>query len=208
MVLDKAEDTLQWMVDFREKVAGGRAGLEGFPPGGGNAFYTGAQAQTISGVWTWFQIKTEQPDLQAGVYLRPSRTGEEPKFLSMEAWAYGISKGSTSPEQAWALTKFLTADKDGGGWFMQQQGRPSPVKEFNQAAEMKQLSPYWDVLLKALERSVAPATFLPVHTDVIKVVNDHVAKLNQEQATVRETVANIRQEAQRWITEFWATKGK
>jgi hypothetical protein len=73
---------------------------------------------------------------------------------------------------------------------------------------MKQISPYWDVLLKALERSVAPATFLPVHTDVIKVINDHVAKVNQTQATPREAVNNIRQEGQRWIDEFWATKGK
>ncbi|MBI3973018.1 MAG: extracellular solute-binding protein [Chloroflexi bacterium] len=208
MVLDKAEDTLQWMVDFREKVAGGRSGLQGFPPSGGNAFYNAHLAQTISGVWTWFYIKTEAPDIQAGVYLRPARTGGEPKYLSLEAWAYGVSKGGKYPEHSWRLAKFLSAEKDGGGWFMQQQGRPSPVKEFNQAAEMKQISPYWDVLLKALDRSAAPATFLPVHTDVVKAINDNVSKLNQEQSTVRETVANIRQEAQRVIDEFWATKGR
>ena len=208
MSMDKAEETLQWMVEFREKVAGGRAGLEGFPPGGGNAFYTTSQAHLVSGVWSWFQIKTEQPDLQAGVYLRPARAGGEPKYLSMEAWAYGVSKGSKFPEQSWALTKFLVANKDGGGWFMQQQGRPAPVKEFNQAAEMKQISPYWDNLLKALEQSVAPSTFLPVHTDVVKVINDHVAKVNTEQATPREAINNIRLEGQRWIDEFWATKGK
>lgn len=62
-MLDKAEETLQWMIDFREKVARGRAGLQGFPPGGGNAFYNGQQAHLISGVWHWFQIKTEAPDL-------------------------------------------------------------------------------------------------------------------------------------------------
>ena len=206
MVVEKGEETLQWMVDFREKVAGGRAGLEGFPPSGGNAFYNGHTAHLISGVWSYFQIKTEAPDLQQGVYLRPSRRGEEPKYLSLEAWAYAVPKGSQFQEQAWQLTRFLSADKDGGGWFMQQQGRPAPVKEFNQAAEMKQLSPYWDVLLKALERSVAPATFLPVHTEVVKVINDQVANVNTDKATAREATANIRQEGQRIIDEFWAAK--
>jgi multiple sugar transport system substrate-binding protein len=208
LVLEKAEDTMQWMVDFRRAVYGGRAGLEGFPPGGGNAFYTASQAQLVSGVWSWFQIKTEQPDLQAGVYLRPSRKGDEPRYLGLEAWAYGVSKGSKVPEQGWLLSKFLSTDKDGGGWFMQQQGRPAPVKEFNQAPEMKQLSPYWDVLVKALERSVAPPTFLPVHTEVVRVINEQLTKLNQEQASPRETAANIRQEGQRIVDEFWATKGK
>jgi len=206
MVLDKAEDTLQWMVDFRNRVNGGRVALQGFPPGGGNAFYLAHQAHFISGVWYWFYIKTEAPDLQAGIYLRPARRGDAPKYLSLEAWAYGIAKGSKIPEPAWLLVKFLTTDKDGGGWFMQQQGRPSPVKAFNQAPEMRQISPYWEVLLKALEDSVAPATFLPVHTDIVNAINSNVSKLNLEQATVRETAANIRQEGQRIIDEFWAAR--
>ncbi len=208
ITLEKAEDTLQWMVDFRNKINGGLSALQGFPPGGGNPFYTGVQAQTVSGVWYWYQIKTEAPDLHAGVYLRPARKGDEPKYLSLEAWAYGLSKGGRYPEQAWALVQFLTTDKDGAGWFMQQQGRPAPVKEFNQAPEMRQISPYWDVLLKALEHSVAPATFLPVHNEVVKAFSDQLAKLNQEQSTVQETVASMRADAQRIVDEFWASKGR
>jgi multiple sugar transport system substrate-binding protein len=206
MLLEKGEETLQWMADFRDRVNGGRGALQGFPPGGGNAFYDGYQAHTISGVWQWFVIKTEQPEMQAGVYLRPSRTGDAPRYLSLEAWAYGISKASKVAEAAWLLVKFLTTDKDGGGWFMQQQGRPSPVKAFNQAPEMKQLSPYWDILLKALEQSVAPGTFLPVHQEVVKAINTTVAQFAEEQLSARDAAAAIRREGQRIIDEFWALK--
>ena len=73
---------------------------------------------------------------------------------------------------------------------------------------MRQISPYWDVLLKALEHSVAPATFLPVHNEVVKAFSDQLAKLNQEQSTVQETVASMRADAQRIVDEFWASKGR
>jgi ABC-type glycerol-3-phosphate transport system substrate-binding protein len=206
LLLERAEETLQWMVDFRDKVNGGRAALQGFPPGGGNAFYKGDQAQVLSGVWNWYFLRTEAPDLQAGIYLRPSRRGDQPRYLALENWGYAVARESRHQEAAWRLAAYLSVEPEGGGWFLQQQGQPSAVKAINQAPEMRKDNPYWDVYLKSLEYSVVPGSYLPVHAEVVQVINEQVTRLDREEATPRETAAAIRQQGQRLIDDFWSAR--
>jgi ABC-type glycerol-3-phosphate transport system substrate-binding protein len=142
------------------------------------------------------------------VYVRPARNDDGGKCIALEAWSYAIAKGSKSPEAAWALMRFLTVDKDGGGWFMNQQTRPSPVKEFNQNPELRQRNPYWDVLVRSLDRSAPPGTFLPVHGELVTVINENVTRLEQGQYSVRDTAAAMRQDGQRILDGFWAAKRK
>jgi hypothetical protein len=73
---------------------------------------------------------------------------------------------------------------------------------------MKQISPSWDILLKSMEDAVAPATFLPVHTEIVEAMTEAVARLGREEIDVKDTVAARRQETQRILDERWAGKGR
>lgn len=56
-------------------------------------------------------------------------------------------------DAAWEWTKYLTAG-EGNPKFFRAQGRPSVVRKFNEAPELKKLL-YWDVVTKTMEQATA-----------------------------------------------------
>ena len=64
-------------------------------------------------------------------------------------WANSIPTGVKAPHEAWLLTQYLSATKEGGGWFMQEQVRPSPIKAVNKSPVYNDL-PHWNVIKQAL----------------------------------------------------------
>lgn len=122
-------------------------------------------------------------------------------------WGYVIPKGLPKEKQeaAWLFVKFLTTDVRGSGFLMFAQGRPSPVRKFNENPEYRKLNPAFDRLLMALETEVAlPA--LPILNDLINTVNNNFWPVIGGTAEPRVAVARAAEAAQKALDKYWATR--
>ncbi|MGQ9632550.1 MAG: ABC transporter substrate-binding protein [bacterium] len=201
---ERGVSTLQWMLDFTNKINGGREALAGWvEPGMGNPFYTGYQAMQISGVWEWFITKTNAPDMDLGIFLRPHNEGYPLKIASWEGHGYSIPRGVKHPYESWKLVKYLTVDEEGAGWFMLEQKRPSPVKKYNENPKYYELHPQWDVVLRALELHVKRPT-LPIDNKLLKVINDMLEEIYYGKKTVAQGLKDGQAEAQKLVDQYWA----
>ncbi|HET7558383.1 MAG TPA: hypothetical protein VFK80_00365, partial [Limnochordia bacterium] len=73
------------------------------------------------------------------------------------AWSFGVPVGVKHPYESWLLVKFLTSSEEGAKYFTLEQGRPSPVRAFNQDQRYYAQNPYWNVIGQALAQGVVPA---------------------------------------------------
>ena len=62
---------------------------------------------------------------------------------------------AASGEELGAVVKRMTAEEEGGGWLMVQQGRPSPLKKVNDAPEQRKNNAYYDVYKKLNPQSIS-----------------------------------------------------
>ncbi|MEJ3404587.1 extracellular solute-binding protein [Rathayibacter sp. YIM 133350] len=109
---------IQWQKDFVDAI--GYDKLNAFTSGLGqefsadNAFQNGTVAMNLDGEYRTAFIDDQAPDLQYGT--APFPTADENTDLYGGGYVTGniagISKGSTHPELAWALLKYLTTDTD------------------------------------------------------------------------------------------------
>src|SRR6266508_3721549 len=144
------------------------------------------------------------PELQYGISLLPRGSQNGARGIVRGGWANAIPKGVPAARESWLLLQYLSASKEGGGWFMEQQVRPSPIKAVNESPTLKAL-PHWDVIKQALATdTLAPTT--PVDPEVDKLT----AKLLLDVyggASPKEAVSFAQREGQRLLDEFWASTG-
>src|SRR5207249_12231724 len=102
--------------------------------------------------------------------------------------SYGIPAGVKHPYESWRLTTWLSATKEAAGWFMQQQLRPSPMKEVNEDKYYTEKLPVaWPQLLKAMAKDVAvPIT--PVDGEIDKILGQVMTDMAAKKGSVRDRV--------------------
>ena len=100
--------------------------------------------------------------------------------------------------------QYLSASKEGGGWFMEQQVRPSPIKAVNESPTLRAL-PHWDVIKQALATdTLAPTT--PMDPDIDKLTAKALLEVYAG-TSPKDAVSFAQREGQRLLDEFWASVG-
>ncbi|HEX2327014.1 MAG TPA: extracellular solute-binding protein [Chloroflexota bacterium] len=206
-------EALEWMQGFWEPV-GGAAAITAFnqaypTTAAQSPFTTGNQTFTVTNPSQIFHIRANNPGLDFGVALPPSGPKDSGgKSFIRGGWSYGIPGGVKHPYESWLLVRWLSATKEAAGWFMQQQLRPSPMKEVNEdRSYVEKLPTVWPQLLKAMEKDVAvPIT--PVDGEIDRILNQLITDVDQRKGAVRDLLTQAATDTQRELDTFWARQGK
>ncbi|MEZ4581428.1 MAG: extracellular solute-binding protein [Caldilineaceae bacterium] len=178
-------ETLTWMVNFTNDINGGIQNVLDFYITGQEAnetqpWYNDVELVNFPNVSIFFHMATLKPDLDWDLGLRPyngNNDAAESHGISGEefGWGYVIPAGVPEEKQqaAYEWVKKITYDMDGACWFMQQQSRPSPLKECNEDQMYYDVNPKWDLVRDSLERDVS-VDILPIHNRVRDVVEQAV----------------------------------
>ncbi|HEY65529.1 MAG TPA: ABC transporter substrate-binding protein [Caldilineae bacterium] len=198
-------ETVEWMLHFLNDINGGREAVEGWVEPGVNPFVAGLQAMQISGVWQWFIIKREAPDIDLAIFLRPHSDDGELLIPIFEGWGYVIPKGTEHPEAAWKLVKWLTWETGGKSacWFMREQKRPSPRIACNEHPEASGGHPQWELVLSSLDKHVTPP-YLPINAQINDIVNTAMQEIYLGQRTPKEGLDDAAEQVQKLLDEYWA----
>ncbi|MEZ4730868.1 MAG: extracellular solute-binding protein [Caldilineaceae bacterium] len=209
--------TLEWLVNFTNEINGGVQNVTDFFAGPGEAteaqpWYNKAQLINFPNVSIFFHMQTFAPDMQWDMTTRPyndSNPDAKSQGLSGEefAWGYLISNGvpEAKRDAAFKWIKKITYDAAGGGWFMMQQGRPSPIKAVNEDQSYYDVNPHWDKVLQSLASDVS-VNILPEHVRIRDIVNQAVQAAMFGDATPAAALADAATQAQGVVDEFWSAK--
>jgi ABC-type glycerol-3-phosphate transport system substrate-binding protein len=157
--------TLEFMLDSTNRLYGSQAAMEEWvksipgPVGTGFGYaglVTNKIAMQIEGAWQPYRFGLDAPSFHYDAAMLPYNS-KNPKAkstnLADNGFNYSIVTGSKKIDAAWEWTKYITAG-DGNPKFFRAQGRPSVVRKYNEAPDLKKL-PYWDVVVKTMEQATA-----------------------------------------------------
>ncbi len=204
-------EALEWVVDFTNNINGGVEEVDAFYSQTGEwengPFYTGYEAMQTNGTWELFKIQEFAPDMKFDVSPIPIGPNGDPEKRGFVygGWGYAIPEGVENAEEAWLLLEFLTADMDGGCWFLQEQQRPSPWIECNEQPESSEGNPVWDGFLEVL----ATDQMIPI-SPIQPAIEEIVVQMQEEALFGVQTPAEALEwgaaEAQAALDDFWAGK--
>ena len=207
-------EALEWYQGFYDSI-GGQAAVSAFSAqyAGATAaqapFTVGAQSQQIQNPSQIFHIKANNPAIDFGVAVPVyGPRDKEGKSFIRGGWGYGLPTGGKNAAEGWLLTKWLSATKEAAGWFMQQQLRPSPMKEVNEDKYYHEKLPTtWPQVLKVMQKDVAvPIT--PVDAEIDKVLGTAMSDIAAKKGAIRDIVRQAQADVQRELDTFWARQGK
>jgi ABC-type glycerol-3-phosphate transport system substrate-binding protein len=182
-------EVVEWMMRVRgrvsppnalEAVLGNKAVSHGSLT---ELFTTGRLAILQTAMFSGYTISQTQPDLRWGVMpVVPRTRGQKMALPHKDAWGFGVLQASQARDAAWLVVKRMTAEEEGGGWLMVQQGRPSPLKKVNDSPEQRKNNAYYDVYKKLLEsRWTRTGEWVPV--EAAKIYGEALTKIaNNSQA--------------------------
>ncbi len=209
--------TLEWMVNFTNEINGGVQNVTDFFAGPGEAteaqpWYNDAQAINFPNVSIFFHMQTYKPDMAWDMSTRPyndSNSDAKSQGLSGEEFAWGYVMSSKVPEAkrdaAFKWIQKITYDESGGGWFMLQQGRPSPIQAVNEDPSFYDVNPHWDKVLESLASDVS-VNILPEHTRIRDIVDQAVQAAMFGDASPADALASAAEQAQVVVDEFWSNR--
>jgi multiple sugar transport system substrate-binding protein len=149
------------------------------------------------------RLKAVAPDLRYGIGTLPKGSAGGAPGIVRGGWANSVPTGVKAPHEAWLLTQYLSATREGGGWFMQEQVRPSPIKAANESPVYNDL-PHWNVIKQALAADVLMAA-TPLDTELDTLTAAAVGEVYQGKTSPKDALAFAQREGQRRLDEFWAS---
>ncbi|HEV2123723.1 MAG TPA: extracellular solute-binding protein [Chloroflexota bacterium] len=163
-------EVVEWMLRVGQRTApadalatvmGGKAVGQGTLT---DTFTSGQLAVLQTAMYNGYTISQTNPDVNWGVMpVMPRTRGQKMALPHKDAWGFAALQGSKAKDAAWLVVKRMTADEEGGGWLMVQQGRPSPLKKVNDSPEQRKNNPYYGVYKTLLEsRWSRPGVWVPV----------------------------------------------
>jgi ABC-type glycerol-3-phosphate transport system substrate-binding protein len=114
-----------------------------------------------------------------------------------------IPQGTENPDAAWRLVEYLTVG-DGAKQFLLDQGRASPVVQYNEAEEYTE-TPHWEEFLAISGKSRTIAVS-PVQPQVETVLSEMMQRVLTDDMTPEEGATWANDEVQRLLDEFWASR--
>lgn len=210
-------ETLEWMVKYVKEVNGGiEATNDWFQAAGGQTaqhpWFLGKEGMWFPNVSTFFNTKKLGPNVKWGLGLKPynsnnSKAASHGVSALSFGWGYTIPKklDPDTEEAAYLLVEAITV-KDGACKFMFEQMRPSPNKRCNENPKYKEINPYWEVVLKALESDIAMRV-TPVQGQLYRFTNQALEQAMFGKAKPKEALDKAAAEAQR-VLDDWRSKQK
>jgi ABC-type glycerol-3-phosphate transport system substrate-binding protein len=206
-------EALEFALDYTNDVLGGYQAYNDFltSPGieeGQNPFMQGKMGILIHQVPAFFLIEQLAPDLEYNVCLYPYNEkrpeGKNKLPGSFAGWGYVIPEtlAEEKVEAAYLLLEWITAEKDGAGYFLFEQGRPSPVKAFNEDPAYNDINAHWNVVIEALENRV-PTRITPVTPQIENILNDLYERVMYKEMTPKEGVKWAQEKAQNALDEYF-----
>lgn len=207
-------ETLQWLVDFTNNINGGYAEVQEFYSQTGEwengPFYTDYEGMQINGSWEFFKIQEYAPDMNLGVTSIPyGPSGDDStRGSAVGGWGYVVPAGveGAEAEAAWELVKFLTTSMDGACWFLQQQQRPSPMIECNEAPESGAENPHWGAFMDIVSKDKV-VRITPVQPQIADVLNQMLEEALFGNMTPEEAIEWGATESQSLLDDFWENSG-
>lgn len=170
----------------------------------------GLVSMEINGSWTLFQVESHAESLNYDVAPVPYGPNGNPdrRGAASGGWGYMIPKNAAHPDEAWQLVKWLTTEIDGKGacWFIQQQGRPSPLVDCNGYEKDGVVHPRAESILgvAALDYLVAVS---PVQPEADQVLNRMVEDVLFGDSSIEDALAGAEEEIQGLLDAFWEEYG-
>lgn len=209
----EAIEALEWWQGFWEPVGAAQVAAFNDQYKGATAaqapFTVGAKSMQIQNPSQIFHIKSNNPNIDFGVAAPPyGPKDKDGKSYIRGGWGYGIPTGVKHPYESWLLTRWLSATKEAAGWFMQQQLRPSPMKEVNEDKYYVEKLPIaWPQVLKLMQKDVAvPIT--PVDGEIDKVLGQLMSDVGAKKGAIRDLLKQAAADCQRELDTYWARQGK
>jgi len=209
----EATEAIEWWQGFYDPI-GGAAAVSAFESAfpataAGAPFTVGAKSFQIQNPSQIFHIKANNPNIDFGVALPVYGPRDSAgKSYIRGGWGYGLPAGVKHPAESFLLTKWLSATKEAAGWFMQQQLRPSPMREVNEDRYyVEKLPVAWPQLLKAMEKDV-PVPITPADGELDRVLGQLMTDVGAKNGAVRDLIRQAAADCQRELDTFWARQGK
>jgi multiple sugar transport system permease protein len=154
--------------------------------------------------WQFLVIRETNPDLEYRLAPFPGGpSGSGPIAVNQTSWSYVIPRGAQNADAAWRLIKYLTVD-EGAKQFLLDQGRASPVVQYNEAAEYAE-TPHWDEFL-AIAGHSSTIVVSPVQPQVEATLTEMMERVLTGDMTPEEGAAWANEEVQGFLDEFWASR--
>jgi len=172
-----------------------------------NPFIAGTMASAHRGVWDIFYIESADTDLNYRVALLPRPAGGTSRFVGDVPgggnWGYAIPAGAKSVEDSWRLVEWLCHEPMAAGWFMQQQGRPSPLKAVNEDPFYYEEFPHtWPDVVKALE-TYAYIPLSPASAEIGSVLTQALEEAALGVTGAKDALDWAAAESQALLDEAW-----
>ncbi len=199
---DGAIEALQFIVDISD-AQGGAENIAAFMTAAGEAdpFISGRAAMTYQGVWQYFLIKTNAPDLPYMSTVAPNNKGPWHE-ANYGPHLYTLPAGTKHVPEAWKLLLWLTRE-DGGCNFLMQQLRPSPWKKCTEESPIAKVADYWPVVVEALN-SARSEPLTPLFNQFASIWNEMIERATRHQGAAAEVIMWASEEMRRANEEFWA----
>lgn len=196
-----AVEALQFIVDISDS-QGGPEHVGAFMSGLGDVvpFAGGYAAMNMGGVWDYYILKTNTPDLDYGSAVAPINKGiyHEANY-GPHQWT--IPAGTEYLDAAWRLVLWMTRE-EGGCDFLTPQLRPSPWKACNENSPLR-VADYWPVIQVALD-STRPEPSTPLFNQFLSIWDEMIEKATYHAVDAAEAVKWSAEEMTKANDEYWA----
>jgi multiple sugar transport system substrate-binding protein len=166
-------------------------------------FLTGTASSRLGGVWEIFYILSGKPDLNYLVSVPQYGPAGKARVPAQGSWSYGIPVGVKNADASWELVEWLCHEPTAACWFMQQQGRPSPVKSCNEDKYYLNTFPKtWPNVIKMLD----VATYIPVtpaDAEIAKKLTTAIEEAVRGVKPPQDALAASAKECQAVMDEGW-----
>jgi ABC-type glycerol-3-phosphate transport system substrate-binding protein len=200
---------LQWLLDTMQEIYGGVETFQDWTAVQGgeditNPFIAETLSSKYGGVWEVFYITQGNPDLNYLLGLLPYPEGGESHTPAEGSWSYGVPREAANPDASWALVEWLSHEPTASCWFMQQQGRPSPLKACNEDQVYYDTFPKtWPTILDMVETAVRiPLT--PANPEIEQRLAQALEEAVYGTRTAEDALQWAAAEGQTLLDEAWA----
>ena len=146
-----AVEALQWVVSLVD-AQGGQEKLSAFSSAAGDRdpFMAELQGMQMNGVWQFFLIKTNAPELQFKSAVAPNNKGKwHEGNYGPHLYVLPMGSKNKAVEESWKLLLWFTRGA-GQCTFLTDQLRPSPWRECTDNSPLAKVADYWPVVVEAL----------------------------------------------------------
>ena len=203
-----AVETIAFLKRLTDEALGGYQNVQAFTAASSGLdqppFVMEKSAMEGGQAWQFLVINETNPDLQYKLAPFPGGpSGDGPVATNQASWSYVIPQGTENPDAAWRLVEYLTVG-DGAKQFLLDQGRASPVVQYNEAEEYAE-TPHWAEFLAISGKSRTIAVS-PVQPQVETVLSEMMQRVLTDDMTPEEGATWANDEVQRLLDEFWASR--